>query len=373
MGSELLLYAYGAVCLSMIVFNIVYNIILNRRDRRLARISGNMEHEFHRQLENIRCRGEIDEAYMDSLIRRLSRVNQLMAFDQMLDESLEKEEDSEAVGKYLEQLHPVFIQLADIYQDRENVQAAYFAYFLSKHKPKVHMAIDVVQDIMVEYMRKDNFYCRVNALAALYAFGSPESVAEAVRLQDRSGNFFHEKVLTDGLLSYTGNHDRLIDLLWADYKKFSIRTQLSVLNYIRYRSGHYKKEMYQIMTDNFVDKELRLAAIRYFGKYIFPPARDDLIRFAIDKDPMNWEYAAISISALGRYQGKSVMETLFEAIHSSNWYIRYNASSSLEAHGLDYNNLLEIVGGQDRYAREIMMYRLDTRRLELEEREEVPA
>ena len=31
MGSELLLYGYGAVCLSMLVFNIVYNISQKRR------------------------------------------------------------------------------------------------------------------------------------------------------------------------------------------------------------------------------------------------------------------------------------------------------------------------------------------------------
>lgn len=372
MGSEWLLYAYGTVCLSMIVFNIVYNIYLNRRDRHMVRVSGDLERRFLEQLENIRIRGNVDEEHIRYMGRRLSDVNQLMAFDMVLNEHTE-EENKEVIREYLNQFHPAFIHLTVAYQDRENVQAAYFAYFLSRHKPQDHMAFDVVQEIMTEYMLKDNFYCRVNALKALYAFGSPENVAAAVLLQDRSGSFFHEKLLTDGLLSFTGDHNRLIDLLWTDYEKFSVKTQLAILNYIRYKSSGYKEEMYRIMTDASLDKELRLAAIRYFGKYVFPPARDALVAFAADKEPENWEYAAVSVSALGKYRGRKVMEALFQDIHSSNWYIRYNASASLEAHGLDYNRLLEVVAGRDRYAREIMMYRLDTRRLEQEKAQEVPA
>ena len=31
-GSEVLIYGYGAVCLSMIVFNIIYNIVLRAKE-----------------------------------------------------------------------------------------------------------------------------------------------------------------------------------------------------------------------------------------------------------------------------------------------------------------------------------------------------
>ena len=37
MGSEVFLYAYGLVCLSMLVFNIVYSLHLRSSDRRLRR------------------------------------------------------------------------------------------------------------------------------------------------------------------------------------------------------------------------------------------------------------------------------------------------------------------------------------------------
>ena len=120
------------------------------------------------------------------------------------------------------------------------------------------------------------------------------------------------------------------------------------------------------MTDESIDKELRFSAIRYFGRYPYEAARQTLLDFASDRNPENWEYAAISATALARYPGDDVIEVLTAAMHSSNWYIRYNAAESLEAHGLRYGDLIDIVGGKDRYAREMIMYRLETRRLEEE-------
>ena len=54
------------------------------------------------------------------------------------------------------------------------------------------------------------------------------------------------------------------------------------------------------------------------------------------------------------------------AIYSSNWYVRGSAAASLEAHGLDYSDLMAVVGGGDRYVREMMLYQLDLRRMRAE-------
>ena len=367
MGSEVLLYLYGAVSLSMIVFNIIYNLILNEKDRRLTSVENRFVKKMEEQLERL-DRGEAaEEKHFQKLVKKLSRVGNLNAFDKMLRDHLEPRASEPAVQKYMHELQNVFLQLAVVYRDRENVQAAYFAYFLAGHRQKNHMAVDTIQDIMVDYMKKDNLYCRVNALQALYEFGSPESVVEAVALQDRMGRFFHEKILTDGLLSFKGDHRRLTRLLWERLDRFSDRTKLSVLNYIRFRSGEYQEEMYAIMTDEEADKELRLSAVRYVGRYPYPPAKQALLSFAADRDPNRWEYLAVSVSALAAYPGEDVISALMGAIHSSNWYVRSNAAESLRAHGLGYEELLEVVGGQDRYAREMMMYRLDRKRLEEED------
>lgn len=369
-GSEVLLYAYAAVCICMLIFNIIYDLVQKGRDRRLMKKVERCSQEIQEQLDHIRNGEELDEGYLPGLRRKLGKVNDLVAFDRAFGELLDGKDDP-AVAEFQRLMQPVILDLTMDYQGRENIQAAYFAYFLSRHKLKLHLTMDAVQDIMVEYMRRDSLYCRVNALQALYEFGSPESVVQAVADQDRMGWFFHEKLLTDGLLSYTGDHKKLTELLWGRFDQFSNSVKLSILNYIRFRTGAYIDQMYAIMTDREQDKELRLAAIRYFGKYVYPPAKQDLLAFARDRDPLNWEYAAVSVSCLARYPEQDVVETLIASLHSSNWYVRYNASSSLEAQGLGFDELAGVVDSRDRYAREMIMYRLDVRRLEEEERSEL--
>lgn len=126
--------------------------------------------------------------------------------------------------------------------------------------------------------------------------------------------------------------------------------------------------MYKIMTDKEEDRELRFAAVRYFGRYPWEQARSVLIEFASDKEELHWEYAAVAAAALKDYRGDDVLSALKTALYSSNWYVRYNAAVSLEAAGMSYNRLIDVMAGNDRYAREMMEYRLEERKL-VKERE----
>lgn len=357
-GSELILYGYGIVCVCMLAFNIVYDILQNSRDVRLEERNQKFTARIREEMDGLKSGGRLDPDVLRRLRRRLSHVDNLVAFERALS-SLEP--DCPALVEYRRQIQPVFLELAEVYRRREDMQAAYFAYFLSQQKPRGSGEPDPIQDILLDFMGKDSLYCRINTLRALCAFGTPECLAEAVSIQDRTGAFFHEKILTDGLLAFTGDHQRLAALLWERLERFSPKTRLSVLNYIRFQTGDYAPGMLRIMTDPSQDKELRLSAIRYFGRYPREEAREPLLSFAANRDPIDWEYAAVSASCLAEYPGEDVKAVLMEAIHSANWYVRRNAAISLERLGLNYLDLAEIMGGRDRYAREMMAYRLDRR------------
>ena len=342
-------------------------MILKGSDSRLKKRSKKFSKNVSHQIDRIKDGKEVQKKHYSYFEKKLSNVHNLMAFDRTLESILANDEP--AITVYMGLLQPVMLYLAELYQKRDNLQSAYFAYFIGKHNFENYMNMDDIQSLMVEYMIKDSLYCRINTLQALYTFGDEESVAEAISILDRSDSFMHEKILTDGLLTYTGDHDKLIHNLWGRIESFSERVQLSILNYIRFKSGDYCEKMLSIMQDESKDKEIRLSAIRYFEKYIYEPAKELLIAFASDKNPINWEYAAISTTSLAGYEGEDVLNVLMEAMHSSNWYVRYNASISLENHKLNYRDLIEVVGGKDRYAREMIMYRLDSRRIEQEEKE----
>ena len=48
--------------------------------------------------------------------------------------------------------------------------------------------------------------------------------------------------------------------------------------------------------------------------------------------------------------------------------MRYAAAASLESQQVDYEDLIDLTMGSDRYAREMIMYRLETHRLDREGR-----
>ena len=112
-------------------------------------------------------------------------------------------------------------------------------------------------------------------------------------------------------------------------------------------------------------KDLRLVKeLASNGRYRYAPALEPLLTFVRQKDPEQWEYVTVSASALSRYPGEATFSVLKEALHSANWYVRYAAAASLNALGAGYEDLLDIISGSDRYAREMVMYRLESRRMQ---------
>lgn len=366
-GGELILYAYAAICVAMLLYNIAYALSQGVHDKTLTRRTNRLTRVLTDRIDRAGQGEEPDGRYLKRLGRKLSNVDWLMAY-QRASEPLMREDDP-ASREYLRQTQPVLLKLAVKYAKREDVEAAYFAWFLSKCGLKQDMTVTAIREIMVSLTARKSLYCRVNAMQALYAFGAPEEIVQALELQERLGRPIHDKILTDGLLTFHGDHERLISLFWERFERLEDITKLPILNYIRFRSGSYGREMLAILTDPARDKELRLAAMRYCGKYVLPEARESLMSFAATADPEDWEYAAVAVTCLADYPGDDVTEVLLGGLRSSNWYVRFNSAAALQARGVDYGDIPDVMEGGDRYAREMIMYRLDKRRIQ--ERQEV--
>ena len=133
MGAEVLLYGYGLVCASMLVFNLLDGLHLRSDDRRMERRTGRLRRQVEKQLAEIREASDgishpIQVSHLTWMRRRLSRINELLAFDQLMEEL---EQESAVYEAYIRQLQPVFLQLATVYWKRESTQAAYYCYFLA--------------------------------------------------------------------------------------------------------------------------------------------------------------------------------------------------------------------------------------------------
>lgn len=374
-GSEVLLYLYGTVCFCMILYNTCYNVILRRGEKRLKRTSRRLENEIIGQIAELQRGGAVSENHLKKLRFGLRSVKNMLTLDDVLnniekaekDEKWHKENNLEsldrAIEDYLMSISPIIRDMAGVYGRRDNLQAAFFAYFVGKHRIWTDEDRKYVVDSMIKCLKRESFYCKVNALQALCSLADEDAVVKGLEIESAAEEQIHEKITTEILLDFSGNHEKLIGKLWGKFDDFSGGVQLAVLNYIRFQSGQWKDEMFAVMMDEERDKELRFSAIRYFAKYPWEKAEKFIIDLALSGDETKWEGSAICASALASYSGEEVIEALRRAVHSRNWYVRYNAAESLQKLGMNYEKLLDIIRGGDRYAREMVMYRLEENEL----------
>mgnify|MGYP002508412616 FL=1 len=228
---------------------------------------------------------------------------------------------------------------------------------------------DAMLDMLYSLLHEPSIYCRENAMQAIYTIGDPACVITALKIADNNERFYHSKLLTDGLLNFGGNNEKLNSALWDAFEDFSVQMQITLLNYFRFSSDSSSEQMLKLMNDEERDDEIRFACIRYFGKYRYDKAYEYLLQYANCWNDVRWEYSAIASSALGAYPCEKTAEVLKSNLYHRNWYIRFNSSQSLEKIGLTYLSLIDIVEGNDRYASEILRYRFEVRDIIEKEKE----
>lgn len=361
---ETLIYSYLVICGAMIIFNIICIFVFQKRDQNLAARSKRFTKEIEAQVTNLNENADISETHRKMLKNKLTKINYLMAFDETLDTM--HQDHPEIVRKYIYAISPVFVYLTLEYRKKSKLKAAYFPYIIKKYGVYRKQDISIVSNIMLDLVQDSNLYCRENALQALYAIGDAEYVVKALKIIDESAYFHNPKLLSDGLPNFKGDKKLLDEKLWQLYPSCSLQMQITLLNYFRFSSGEHCEKMLALMTRSGQNQEICLACIRYFGKYHYAPAFPYLLKFAENDRGEQWEYAAIAALSLEKYPCDQTLEILKKLLKNPFWYVRYNASQSIKSMNVQYEDLMDIFEGQDRYAGEMLRYRMDQRKMERE-------
>ena len=295
---------------------------------------------------------------MKYMKRKLHHQEHLLVFIHVM-EDLFAEYPAE-IRSYLDYLAPALDSLTDHYKKRNDpIRYAFFLYTLRVFQQMSGVTPPKVVDILLRALQEPNTYCRENALQAIYKSGEADLVLKALEIID-SGKISHnKKLLSDGLLTFTGSRNELADELWNKFESFTPGMQTVILDYVRFGSPGHRDRLLSIMKDEKRSPELRFSCIRYFGKYPDEEAYPVLLEMAENSRDLRWEYQAIACTALASYPRPETVETLKRALHVSNWYVRYNAADSLMKLGVGYVDLIEVIDGNDRYAREILQFQLD--------------
>ena len=372
MRVEVMLYIYLFVCVSMIAFNIVTAILFRKSEQRTEKVSRKLRDEVLLQLEAIESDFPVDESHKLFLSRKLRRVGNMIAFDKMLEAEYAKH--PQKIQQYLHSLDGVFVSLMAYYAKRDRIEAAYFPYIIKKYGIIAHRSFPSIESGLLDLLNEPSIYCRENAMQALYTTGDVDCIIKALKIIDRSDLFFHQKLLSDGLLNFSDNGTDLDEKIMENFFDFSVEMQVALLNYLRFFGGGYQEFALSLLNNEELNDEIRYSALRYLGKYPFSKAYEPLCALAEERLEQKWEYVAIASTALGGYPCSKTVNILKNNLRSRNWYIRLNSALSLKKLGISYSELSDIIDGNDRYASEIILYCLQRDNTEeTEEKEAVHA
>ncbi len=354
---QTMIYIYLALCFSMILFNCAYAAV-HRNESQLSLYSDSrFRRKIRKQVLQVKNGKQLSAKKIQQISHRCKNEQKLAAWDEELTEL--SKYDSEAVNCYVQQMRSMFITLSVELRKKNAIQQAHFAYIIKKYDViNVHTCPNIAI-LMLDMVQSPNLYCRQNALEVLYSLGDIDTVITAVQHVCDGQHFHHEKMLVDGLLTFHGDLNKLISRMMAIRKEQTELLQHVILNTALYGSNRYCEEFLSILQNKQEPDELRFIALRYLGKNKYPPSEQTLQMFLQHQEKQRWEYIAIAASALGSYQSDENILLLKNCLSNPNWYVRHNAAVSLEKYHLPYLELATVYEETDRYAREILRYRIE--------------
>lgn len=350
-----IIFFYIFICIALLVFNIGYILRSQGRSRGMERSIRRWQAEMHAQWAS----GSITPVHREHLTRRLKKIRPLLAYHTALRPELEH--PSAPVHRYLEEVRPVFQELALSYQKRPAMERAFFAYVIAEFFPAGRPSQDRLAELLLGFLDDSTVYCRENVLLALCSLGNAGALERALERFHRQNWYHHPRLLSDGLATFSGNQTALARRLWKAAASWNENLQVAVVQFAAGLPLGGGQELSDSLLAALSQKKLSLetgfAILRYFQRHPHPEAKPVLLDLAM-RNTDEGGLAIAACSALSQYPGADTIQALKSALHSRNWYVRRNAAASLASLGLSEEDRRELSQDPDQYAREMLSYML---------------
>lgn len=347
------IYSYLFICTVILFYNILYIFFSDRRENKCENSLREWQKSIKRQIDGLSDGKVVEQSHKKHMERRLTNTNQLIAYARALDTLREQ---GEKLEEYLQENYIVTQSLAYYYARKESMDRAFFAFFISQNVRCDGREYRPLMEILLSYMEDSTVYCRENVLNALYALGNSQAVENALEIINNRQWFHHQKLLSDGLMTFTGDKEELAERLWSHLKNWEDNIMVSVVQFITASSDKFKERFLTVLQSKDVDMEIRLAILRYYRRHVYEPVRPLLLSYLRGENLTDESMRIVTASVIDRYPGEETVAALKAALHYSNWYLRYNAASSLVSLKVDIKQLKDVLEGEDRYAKEILTY-----------------
>ena len=359
-----IIFIYIFICLMLLLYNIIYILLASSRSKRHIMKVGKWNNELTKIILNNEVKKENLEKHNNHLIRKLKKLDELVAFDEAIT-SFVSNRSADILNDYIDTLAKIFTALAEEYCKRPSMEKGYFAFVVSKLPFDEAKDTVILSQQLLLFFNNSTIFCREKVLLALYKIGREEMVLRAFSLLDEEEMYHPTQLLGDGLLTFTGDREHLAWSIWNKSAGWSDSIQVAIVKFASLVSDAFCEEFLRELKGNQRPYEVKFALIRYFRRWKYTPAKDYFIDFICED--ISEDLAIAMTSALSNYPGELTKMALLKALHSSNWYVRKNSAESLISMGItsEYADALRKSG--DKYAAEILEYYITNKENEKKE------
>lgn len=252
------------------------------------------------------------------------------------------------------EIKPYIFKKIDRYAKKDKTARAYYAYVLTLFDYEEETN-NIDYSKLLTFLDCDCFYVFSNTMDAIYGFKDPYLLMAAIRKVDERGNFYHSKLLTDGLLNFDCCLSTLQSLILKEFYDYQPSTQVSLLNYFRLKALDVDAFALEILEERKVDEEVIYAAMRYFARHPNEESKAIFIS-VLENEESIWVEQLLAIQGLKHYDEPAVRRTIKTKVTSKNWDVRSNAISYLHKYGLNWDEVSELLAFNDKYTNERLYY-----------------
>ena len=336
---------YILLCLSLLLFDVVFLFLRSRKNLSIYRTNRSFAKAVREEIDVHRENGAFRTAFTDSLGEKLAKTKNLLTLQNAVGD------DAEA----WEWFRPFVFAQMERYTAKDNSEQAYYTYLLSTFNYGQEQPSEEFINRLTGFLDTRSLYTFSNTMICLYAVGRAAPLMLAMDKINERKDFYHKKLLVDGLLTVENEVDELNGCLAEKFHSYNPYLQDCLMDYFRLRGVDVSDLCLEILRNEKADPEVSYSAMRYFSKYPNEDAKAYFLAVLAD-EKSGWVRQLLAVQGLGAYDDPGVFDAVSRKVYSPNWHIRTNAVAYMHRRGLSKEQIFDILYQRDRYANESLLY-----------------
>lgn len=330
----ILIFLYYLIC---ICIYIIWNNIKNKRIKKSLDAINRQAYEIIvNESKNLKEKKNLNNRNIKKLKRKLKNKN----YQKHMIKYLLSKENKEEIVEFMNEVKIINLILDK--KEKDEFDKAYKIYIIGEFN------IYKQYKYLMDNIENDSIHIQINILKALSKLGNKIDFIDSLKKVIKSSSLIHEKVLIDIVYTFYES-DKSLNKDFENELKNEDDTlnKIIIYHFINTKYEDAKEIIYDLMADDSIDREVKIACIKYFTEIKYSKAKNILIDSLSSE---KWEVRAVSASALKKYKSKRVIEELEKSVTDEVWYVRQNSAKSLCHLVGEKNKLKSIIEGDDKYA-----------------------